>query len=158
MTKIAPSTAVNRYYLARMAAAEKNERLSSREGASEETGIDRKRMQRIEIGTLNPYPEEVLLMADAYHAPELMNFHCSQCCPIGQRTVPRAEMNELDRITVKFLNALEQIRDSDKELLQIAQDGTLTADEVPQMEHLLIGIQRIATVALEIQIYLDKRR
>ena len=158
MTKIAPSTAVNRYYLARMAAAEKNERLSSREGASEETGIDRKRMQRIEIGTLNPYPEEVLLMADAYHAPELMNYHCSQCCPIGQRTVPRAEMNELDRITVKFLNALEQIRDSDKELLQIAQDGTLTADEVPQMEHLLIGIQRIATVALEIQIYLDKRR
>ena len=158
MTKIAPSTAVNRYYLARMAAAEKNERLSSREGASEETGIDRKRMQRIEIGTLNPYPEEALLMADAYHAPELLNYHCSQCCPIGQRTVPRAEMNELDRITVKFLNALEQIRDSDKELLQIAQDGTLTADEVPQMEHLLIGIQRIATVALEIQIYLDKRR
>lgn len=158
MTKIAPSTAVNRYYLARMAAAEKNERLSSREGASEETGIDRKRMQRIEIGTLNPYPEEVLLMAEAYHAPELLNYHCSQCCPIGQRTVPRAELNELDRITVKFLNALEQIRDSDKELLQIAQDGTLTADEVPQMEHLLIGIQRIATVALEIQIYLDKRR
>ena len=158
MTKIAPSTAVNRYYLARMAAAERNERMSSREGASEETGIDRKRMQRIEIGTLNPYPEEVLLMADTYHAPELMNYHCSQCCPIGQRTVPRAELNELDRITVKFLNALEQIRDSDKELLRIAQDGTLTADEVPQMEHLLIGIQRIATVALEIQIYLDKRR
>lgn len=158
MTKIAPSTAVNRYYLARMAAAEKNERLSSREGASEETGIDRKRMQRIEIGTLNPYPEEVLLMAEAYHAPELLNYHCSQCCPIGQRTVPRAEASELDRITVKFLSALEQIRDSDKELLQIAQDGTLTADEVPQMEHLLIGIQRIATVALEIQIYLDKRR
>ena len=158
MTKIAPSTAVNRYYLARMAAAEKNERLSSREGASEETGIDRKRLQRIEIGTLNPYPEEVLLVADAYHAPELLNYHCSHCCPIGQRTIPRAELNELDRITVKFLNALEQIRDSDKELLRIAQDGTLTADEVPQMEHLLIGIQRIATVALEIQIYLDKRR
>ena len=158
MTKIAPSTAVNRYYLARMAAAERNERMSSREGASEETGIDRKRLQRIEIGTLNPYPEEVLLMADTYHAPELMNYHCSQCCPIGKRTVPRAEMNELDRITVKFLNALHAIRDSDKELLRIAQDGTLTADEVPQMEHLLIGIQRIATVALEIQIYLDKRR
>lgn len=70
MTKVAPSTAASRYYLARMAAAGKNERLSSREGASEETGIDRKRMQRIEIGTLNPYPEEVLLMADTYHAPD----------------------------------------------------------------------------------------
>ncbi len=158
MTKIAPSTAVNRYYLARMEAAKKNDRLSSREGASEETGIDRKRMQRIEIGTLNPYPEEVLLMADSYHAPELLNYHCSQCCPVGQRTVPRAEMNELDRITVKFLNALEQIRDSDKELLQIAQDGTLTADEVPQMEHLLNVVQGVSAIACEIQIYLDKRR
>ena len=158
MTKIAPSTASNRYYLARLAAAERNERMSSREGASEETGIDRKRMQRIEIGTLNPYPEEVLLMADTYHAPELLNYHCSQCCPIGQRTVPRAEASELDRITVKFMNALEQIRDSDKELLRIAQDGMLSAEEVPQMEHLLSGIQRIVAVALEIQIYLDKRR
>ena len=158
MTKIAPSTAVNRYYLARMAAAEKNERLSSREGASEETGIDRKRMQRIEIGTLNPYPEEVLLMADAYHAPELLNYHCSQCCPIGQRTVPRAEMNELDRITVKFLNALHAIRDSDKELLRIAQDGTLSADEVPQMEAVLAGVRNLATVAAEMQIYLEKHR
>ena len=158
MTKIAPSTAVNRYYLARMAAAERNERMSSREGASEETGIDRKRLQRIEIGTLNPYPEEVLLMADSYHAPELLNYHCSHCCPIGQRTVPRAEASELDRITVKCLNALEEIKGADKALLSIARDGVLTADEVPQMEHLLIGIQRIATVALEIQIYLDKRR
>ena len=158
MTKIAPSTAANRYYLARRTAAERNERMSSREGASDETGIDRKRLQRIEIGTLNPYPEEVLLMADSYHAPELLNYHCSQCCPIGQRTVPRAEANELDRITVKCLNALESIKGADKELLRIAQDGTLSADEVPQMEHLLIGIQRIATVALEIQIYLDKRR
>lgn len=158
MTKVAPSTAANRYYLARRTAAERNERMSSREGASEETGIDRKRLQRIEIGTLNPYPEEVLLMADTYHAPELLNYHCSHCCPIGQRTVPRAEASELDRITVKCLNALEEIRDSDKELLQIARDGTLTTDEVPQMEHLLSGIQRIATVALEIQIYLDKRR
>nr|DAR86864.1 MAG TPA: regulatory protein [Caudoviricetes sp.] len=157
MTKIAPSTAVNRYYLARMTAAERNERMSSREGASEETGVDRKRLQRIEIGTLNPYPEEVLLMADAYHAPELLNFHCSRCCPIGQRTVPRAEMNELDRITVKFLNALRDIKDTDKELLRIAQDGELSEDEVPNMKHLLHVVQGIAAIACEIQIYIDKR-
>ena len=107
MTKIAPSTAVNRYYLARMAAAERNDRMSSREGASEAAGIDRKRLQRIEIGTLNPYPEEVMLMADAYHAPELMNFYCTSACPIGRKMMPKAELQELDRLAVKFLNALE---------------------------------------------------
>ena len=158
MTKIAPSTAVNRYYLARMAAAERNERLSSREGASEETGIDRKRLQRIEIGTLNPYPEEVLLMAEAYHAPELLNYHCSHCCPIGQRTVPRAEASELDRITVKCLNALEEIKGADKALLSIARDGVLTADEVPQMEAVLAGVRNLATIAAGMQIYLEKHK
>ena len=158
MTKIAPSTAVNRYYLARMEAAEKNERLSSREGASEETGIDRKRMQRIEIGTLNPYPEEVLLMADSYHAPELLNYHCSHCCPIGRRTVPSAEVNELDRITVKYMSAIERIRDSEKELLRIAEDGTLSSDEVPQMEELLAGVRNLAAIASEMQIYLEKHK
>ena len=156
MTKVAPSTAANRYYLARMATAERNERMSSREGASEETGIDRKRMQRIEIGTLNPYPEEVLLMAEAYHAPELLNYHCSHCCPIGQRTVPRAEASELDRITVKCLNALEEIKGADKALLSIVRDGVLTADEVPQMEAVLAGVRNLATIAAEMQIYLEK--
>ena len=59
--------------MARMEAAKTNDRLSSRDGASEETFIDRKRLQRIEVGTLEPYPEEVMIMADAYHAPDLQN-------------------------------------------------------------------------------------
>lgn len=156
MTKIAPSTAVNRYYLARMEAAKKNDHLSSREGASEETGIDRKRLQRIEIGTLNPYPEEVMLMADAYHAPELMNFYCTSACPIGQKMVPKAELRELDRLTVKFLNALERIKGADKSLLAIAADGKLTPDEIPAMEELLEAIKAISAVGYELEIFKEK--
>ena len=131
MTRIAASTAANRYYLARMEAAKKNDRLSSREGASEETGIDRKRMQRIEIGTLNPYPEEVMLMADAYHAPELMNFYCTSACPIGQKMMPKA-------------------------LLSIAADGKLTEDELPAMEELLEAIKAISAVGYELEIFKEK--
>ena len=156
MTRIAASTAANRYYLARMEAAKKNDRLSSREGASEETGIDRKRLQRIEIGTLNPYPEEVMLMADVYHAPELMNFYCTSACPIGEKMVPKAELRELDRLTVKFLNALEGIKGADKSLLAIAADGKLTPDEIPAMEELLEAIKAISAVGYELEIFKEK--
>lgn len=156
MTRIAASTAANRYYLARMEAAKKNDHLSSREGASEETGIDRKRLQRIEIGTLNPYPEEVMLMADAYHAPELMNFYCTSACPIGQKIVPKAELQELDRLAVKFLNALEGIKGADRALLSIAADGNLTADELPAMEELLEAIKAISAVGYELEIFKKK--
>lgn len=157
MTRIAASTAANRYYLARMEAAKTNEHLSSREGASEETGIDRKRLQRIEIGTLNPYPEEVMLMADAYHAPELMNFYCTSACPIGQKMMPKAELQELDRLAVKFLNALEGIKGTDRALLSIAADGKLTADELPAMEKLLKAVKAVTAVGCELQIFVEKQ-
>lgn len=156
MTRIAASTAANRYYLARMEAAKKNDHLSSREGASEETGIDRKRLQRIEIGTLNPYPEEAMLMADAYHSPELMNFYCTSACPIGEKMVPKAELQELDRLAVKFLNALERIKGADKSLLSIAADGKLTPDEIPAMEELLEAIKAISAVGYELEIFKEK--
>lgn len=156
MTRIAASTAANRYYLARMEAAKKNDHLSSREGASEEVGIDRKRLQRIEIGTLNPYPEEVMLMADVYHAPELMNFYCTSACPIGEKMVPKAELRELDRLTIKFLNALEGIKGADKSLLAIAADGKLTPDEIPAMEELLEAIKAISAVGYELEIFKKK--
>ena len=157
MTRIAASTAANRYYLARMEAAKKNDRLSSREGAGEETGIDRKRLQRIEIGTLNPYPEEVMLMADVYHAPELLNFYCTSACPIGEKMVPKAELRELDRLTVKFLNALDSLKGADKSLLAIAADGKLTPDEIPAMEELLEAIKAISAVGYELEIFKEKQ-
>lgn len=158
MTRIAPSTAVNRYYLARMEAAKNNDRMSSREGASEETGIDQKRLQRIEIGTLEPYPEEIMLMADTYHAPELLNFYCTNACPIGRRTVPQAELQEIDRLTVKFLNALGNMRGLDEDLLLIAKDGKVSNDELPKLKNLLKAVKQMAGIAYEMQLFIDKQK
>ena len=158
MTRIAPSTAANRYYLARMEAAKNNDRMNSREGASEETGIDRKRLQRIEIGTLEPYPEEIMLMADTYHAPELLNFYCTNACPIGRRTVPQAELQEIDRLTVKFLNALGNMRGLDEDLLLIAKDGKVSNDEIPKLKSLLKAVKQMAGIAYEMQLFIDKQK
>jgi len=66
MSKIATKASDNDFYKARIAASSCNDRLASREGAAEETGIDRTRLARIELGSLNPYPEEVLLMMDTW--------------------------------------------------------------------------------------------
>ena len=71
MPKFATKAADNMFCQARYEAAKFNERLSSREGAAEELGVDRTRLARIELGSVTPYPEEVLLMADIYRAPEL---------------------------------------------------------------------------------------
>lgn len=92
MPKSATKAAQNVFYLARMEAATCNDRLASREGASEEIGIDRTRLARIELGSLTPYPEEVLLMSEAYGAPQLANHYPStesavmRCGPDGAPT------------------------------------------------------------------------
>lgn len=64
MSKFATKAAANMFCQARYEAAKSNERLSSREGAAEEIGIDRTRLARIELGSTIPYQEEVLLMFD----------------------------------------------------------------------------------------------
>lgn len=54
MSKLATKAADNVFYLARMEAAKWNDRLNSREGAAEVTGLDRTRIAYIELGTINP--------------------------------------------------------------------------------------------------------
>lgn len=78
MSKFATKAASNMFCQARYEAAKSNERLSSREGAAEEIGIDRTRLARIELGSTIPYQEEVLLMADCYRAPELKGNYCRE--------------------------------------------------------------------------------
>ena len=82
MSKFATKAAANMFCQARYEAAKSNERLSSREGAAEEIGIDRTRLARIELGSTIPYQEEVLLMADCYKAPELKGNYCREMCPL----------------------------------------------------------------------------
>ena len=64
MPKMATKAADNVFYKARIAASSWNDRLGSREGASEVTGIDRTRLANIELGTINPHPEEVLMLSE----------------------------------------------------------------------------------------------
>lgn len=96
MSKFATKAAANMFCQARYEAAKSNERLSSREGAAEEIGIDRTRLARIELGSTIPYQEEVLLMADCYKSPELKGNYCREMCPLG-KNMPKVENEGLDR-------------------------------------------------------------
>ena len=108
MSKFATKAAANMFCQARYEAAKSNERLSSREGAAEEIGIDRTRLARIELGSTIPYQEEVLLMADCYKAPELKGNYCSQMCPLG-KNMPKIENAGLDIIqTLDEVNEITQ--------------------------------------------------
>jgi len=156
MAKKATKAADNIFYKARMEAAACNDNLNSREGAAEQLGIDRTRLARIELGSLNPYPEEVLLMSDAYNTPELNNYFCSRMCPLGQQTVPAAELLHLDRITIRILTTLGNTEFIQKTILEIVKDGIVSEDEQPQVQQILKALENISKAAMEMKLWVEK--
>lgn len=156
MPKQSTMCADNDFYKARMAAASCNERLASREGAAEETGIDRTRLARIELGNLVPYPEEVILLAEAYNAPQLTSHYCSKMCPLGRKTIPPAEMRSLDRLTICIISALGETSRIKDAILEVAKDGVITPDEYDQVRQIAAVLERIEIVSRETKMFITK--
>ena len=156
MSKFATKAADSPFYLARMEASKVNDRLASREGAADETGIDRSRMARVELGSANPTPEEVLLLADTYDAPQLLNYYCSMCCPIGRQNVKPCALQEFDRVMMQALAALQGTDKISAAIISIAQDGRVDPGEDVQMGEILAYMKNVATAAEAMQLWIKK--
>lgn len=156
MPRKATKAADNMFYKARIDAATCNDNLYSREGASELLGIDRTRLARIELGSLSPYPEEVLLMSDSYNCPELCNYYCSQDCPLGKHTVQQIEIAELDRLTVQVLATFQKVNPIKETLLDIAADGIITDEEKPKLENVIEALDHISAHAQSLKLWAEK--
>lgn len=155
MSKFATKAATNMFCHARYEAAKYNERLSSREGAAEELGIDRTRLARIELGSTVPYQEEVLLMADCYKTPELKGNYCREMCPLG-KNMPKIENEGLDRISLRMLSSLKKINEVKESLLDITADGIITEDEKPELKKIIQTLDEMHEIAENLKNWAEK--
>lgn len=155
MSNVTAKTSSNVFYKARCEAATHNEQLSSREGAADIMSIDRGRLYRIESGIANPYPEEIHLMADLYNAPELENYFCKNICPLGG-DIPKAEIADLDRITVRTLSAFRKLRDTKELLLDITEDGVIDESEKADMEKVLEDLEELEQITQSMKLWIKK--
>lgn len=72
-------------------------------------GVSASRIEKIEYGTQNPTPYDVIQMADCYKRPDLCNYFCSHQCLIGDRYVPEVAMSELSNIILETVASLNEI-------------------------------------------------
>ncbi len=156
MGKKATKAADNIFCKARYTAVEHNVAFSSREGTSEIVGVDRTRLARIELGAIEPYPEEVLALSKAYHMPELCNQYCSTICPIGKLTMTELNIQEFDRLTLKVLGSLKNIDSIRTRLVAIAEDGVVDAEEYEEFSQVLNSLDKIANNALALKLWAAK--
>lgn len=155
MANITAKTSSNVFYKTRCAVSTHNEQLSSREGAADIMSIDRGRLYRIESGLVNPYPEEVHLMADLYNAPELRNYYCREMCPLGG-DVPVIELEDLDRITVRAMASLRNVAAMKESLLDITADGVISEEEKPELRKILATLDEISAIAQSLKVWTEK--
>lgn len=156
MGKKATKTLDNMYYIARMAAAQSCDDFTSREKTAEVLGIDRTRLARIELETILPYPEEVLLMSKAYNAPELLNSFCARECPIGRGNIKEVHIDDFDRLALKVLGSLKDIDSLRMSLIAISEDGVISNNEEAQFYSILDSLDKIASNATALKIWAQK--
>ncbi len=140
----ATKAAGNVYYDARYEVSQNEESFKSREKASELLNVDRTRLARIELGTVMPHPEEVLLMSRAYNMPELCNSYCANECPIGKTSVSEVVIDDFDRLALKVSGSLKNVDELTKSLIVISEDGVITHQEVRKFEEILAALDKIS--------------
>lgn len=152
------NTGISIYFQCRISAAKNNEHLKSRESASEYFGISVSSLANYERGITVPPMDLVIMMADAYDAPQLKNLYCLQQCPLGKNQPMSAEIKTLEAVTVGIVAKLDKkdIEEMRRELLDIAEDGTISPDEEEDFKAVSRELDRLAVSISELRLIKEK--
>lgn len=149
----------NKYTAARLKAAEYNEKLKSREGASELLMISKDSLTNYELSLCKTIPHDVVVrMADVYNAPELLNDYCMSECPIGKITGQSLELKPVERLALQLIkntNNLDNMRDM---LAEITADGVIDVKEKPMLEEILSYFEDLEKSIGEVKLWCRKER
>lgn len=149
----------NVYFQARKRAAMSNDRLFSRENASELIGISPYTLADYELGNTKVVPvDKVMIMADLYNAPELITGYCKFQCPIKGFMPLATEEKNLQGIALRLLKGLndEDVQELKKSMIDIMEDGEVTDDEVEEFKKLLSRLDNLAEIISELKLSGEK--
>lgn len=129
----------------------------SREKASEHMeGMSPSRIEKIEYEIQQPTPFDIIQMADCYKRPDLCNYYCSHRCEIGDRYVPEVEITDLSNIILETIASLNDISPLTNRLIQIARDGKITDDELPDFAFISSKLDEISLAIHALNLWVDK--
>ena len=129
----------------------------TREEASEVLGgLTADRIEKIENERSLPHPDEVLLMAEGYKAPQLCNYYCANQCPIGQQYVPEIKIKDLSQIVLEMLASLNKLDKRRERLIEITADGVIDSDEMDDFVYIQNELEKISITVETLQLWSEK--
>lgn len=129
----------------------------SREEASEllET-ISVDKLGRIENEKQLPNPDDVMIMAEKYHEPDIKNYYCANQCPMGQHYVPRIKFIDLEKTVLKLVASLNAMHDKQDKLIEIAEDGAITDDELLDFISIQKNLEKVSLAVDALELWTEK--
>lgn len=147
MGRRATIAAGNVWYEARMEAAKTNDKLMSRFGAADEAGMSEDAIKNTELGLEKQMPvDKAVILADLYNAPNLLNHYCMNECPIGHNRALSDEVPTIEQATIQLIKNLRvsNIQEILDRLVDIAEDGKISPDEIESLEEVMEHLDRIS--------------
>ena len=130
----------------------------SREKASELLEvIPPERIERIESGKFSAHPDEVIVMAEKYNAPQLCNHYCANEGAIGKQYVPEIKIKDLSQIILEMLASLNSLKKRQERLIEITADGVIEKDEVPDFIMIQEELERISITVETLQFWVEQK-
>lgn len=161
MAKQPTKAANNVYCIARKKAAEFNPKFTSREGASEFLGISKDSLTDYELDLCKVVPvDKVVIMSEAYNAPELLNHYCCNECPIGKRITPIIDSENIDNLykfAISVANTLDDSVNIQKTLLKIVEDGVIDESEKDELEVIVLFFSKLEKRAAELRVIAERQ-
>lgn len=116
------------------------------------------RIEKIEKGTLNAHPEDVILMAEVYNKPELCNYFCTKECQIGEKYVPEVEtVHDLPQITMELLSDLNALNRDKERIIDITADGKIAEDEREDFEVFRKHLDEMSLAIEALKLWVEKK-
>jgi len=149
----------NIYCQKRKEAAKFNDRLNSREGASELLGVSPSTLADYELGITKVIPVDVIVkMAEVYNAPELLPYYCHKECPLGDLCYQEPQLKSLDRAAIQLLASLQSGIGAGDSLLAILADGEVSPNEEEELNQSMILLDNLSHCIAELQLRIRKGR
>ncbi len=152
---------MNIYFRCRKEAALFNDKLYSRDGASELLGISVSTLSDYELGLTKIIPPDMVVkMAELYNAPQLCTGYCKTECPIGERLNISSEFHPLERVALKLIKLLdgENIEQIKRQIADISEDGVIDDNEQGTLEDIEKYLANLSTVISSLSLICKKAR
>ena len=146
---------------ARLRAAESNDSFRSAESAA---GVlhemSRERLLKIEQDDptkkqMDPTRFDVLEMANAYGAPELLDYYCTEICPFGIGKKPLM-YNNLGEISAKLMSSMHYLDNVSDDIYRILEDSVVSENEKKEFAHIIKTLRDISYSADSLELWAKK--